>query len=253
MRVATTLAVLLLSGTAIAGPSPSVAKMHAEMLLPTVQVGEVCSGTVIHSKQASSGAVETFVLTAKHCIAALPNDGSTAVSLPYYQGNREVGTAVYSAKVFAIDESSDLALLGLDDTATIFPSVARIAPSESELYMAESVWTAGFPMADGLLITQGLLGGYVINDFPNVGTEYLRATTDLTVGGSGGGLYHISEAGAYEVIGVAAARVLDNTFMGVFTPVDAINAFLKTAAPQIGAADVVGTDDVVGAADAAIN
>lgn len=228
-------AIALSVAAAIAFASPAMAgnlKLQDQVLSATVQLNGNCSGTVIHSKRdEKSGDVRTVVLTAAHCVdQSMQKDQD--VDLPVYQGNRVVKKERYIGRVIGKYYKRDLALIELKDKDTLFQKVARIAEAEPAVAMGDYVITVGYPGGMGLTITEGLFGSYETIDYPSAGTEYFRATPDITGGNSGGAMYQVTAAGDYRLIGVTTAVWRCCNFMGLYTPAAEIHAYLKTALPE---------------------
>lgn len=219
-----------------AAPRDDLGKMREQMLAMTAQLNENCSATLIWSdRDDKSGEVETLFLTAKHCVKGSKKD--MTIDIPVYQDNRIVKKERYIARVKGEYYKGDLALVELKDKQTFFDAVARIAPEGSPLVMGEEVWTAGYPLGFSLTITKGIFGSYETHDFPKDGIEYIRVTADATFGNSGGAMFHRNAAGDFELLGVTTARMRDNTFMGLYTPIDTIHDYLKVAVPAMYADD----------------
>lgn len=216
-------------GTAFARAGP-LDDMQNQMFAVTGQINGNCSATLIHSKRDSaSGEVVTIFLTAKHCVTG--NKSDMFVDLPVYQDNRVVKKDRWIARVRGEFYAGDLALVELRDRQTVFPAVAVLAPAKPTLRMGEDVWTVGYPLGMALTVTQGLFGAIETNDFAGPGGEYFRATPDIAGGNSGGALFRKTASG-YELIGVTTARARSDSFVGLYTPIGAIHAYLKVALPD---------------------
>lgn len=219
---------------AAAADRAELRKIAAQMLAPVVQLNRNCSASIIYSnRDEKSGKVETLVLTAKHCVDA---DGLIqTVHVPVYESNRLVREGAYKAVVVGKDWRSDLALLKLQDTTTYFAEVARLAPEDVELIEGEDVWSVGYSRGEIRTITEGLFGARTSIPFPvsTKDTEYFRATAQIAGGNSGGLLFHKTDAGDYELIGVTSAGMQGSDFMAYYTAVNAIREYLKTIAPQM--------------------
>ena len=218
------------AGTVFAAPA-GVDKLQKQVLVHTAQLNNNCSASLVYSgRDQVTGLVKTILLTAKHCVAGQKSD--MKVEFQVYQNNRIVKRDQYIARVAGEWYKGDLALLELRDKQTYFANVAKIAPDKTELFMAEDVWTVGYPLAMSLTITRGLFGGLETQDFNGPGMEYYRATPDIAGGNSGGALYHQNAAGDYEIIGVTTAGVRGNPFVGLYTTVIDIREYLKIALPE---------------------
>lgn len=202
------------------------AGLKEEVFSPSVQIGDYCSGTVVHSERdRESGEVETVVLTAKHCVKS--GERVTVDVTEYDDSLRETKRVQYAAKVLGSSWKSDLAVIKLSDKSTIFPS-AKIAPKDIELSFGEEVHTASYPAGFGLTYTRGHLG-YIqhIGRYSNSG-EYLRATPDVVGGSSGSGLFVLRPEG-YVLTGTLTAGYNLGTFMNLYTPIDEIREYWDVA------------------------
>ncbi|XAI96534.1 hypothetical protein [Microcystis phage Mae-JY35] len=206
-------------------------KMQTQMFGVTAQLNGNCSGTLVHSsRDAKSGEVTTYLLTAKHCIKS--RDKDMAVDLPVYQKNRIVKTERYVGRVKSQHWKHDLALIEFKDRQTWFEVTAILADKDVVLLMGEPTWTVGYPQGRALTVTTGVFGSRETLDFPSDGTEYFRATPMIAGGNSGGALYR-EQNGEFALLGVTTARSTSEGFIAFYTPIDAIHEFLKTAAPEI--------------------
>lgn len=207
----------------------SAADMQQQMFGVSAQINNNCSGTLIHSaRDNKSGEVETYVLTAKHCVKA--EDKLFNVNLPVYQKNRIVKINSYAATVYGKAYFADLALLKLRDKQTWFEHVAKIGSADAELAMGEDVWTVGYPEGRSLTVTTGLFTSAETIDFPTDGQEYYRATPNIIGGNSGGALFHL-ENGEYRLIGVTSARSVWSSWVAYYVPREAIREYLSKALP----------------------
>lgn len=140
-------------------------KMNEQMFTPSVQLGNnskegFCSGTLISSERdQESGDVETYILTAKHCVND-QKDGSdiSVIVHNYNDSNREINAVDYKAIVYGKSYKSDLALVKLKDKNTFFKTTAKIAPKDVKLEFGQDVWVVGYPLGLSQTITSGVLG-----------------------------------------------------------------------------------------------
>lgn len=208
-------------------------KMQTEMFSPTVRIGDYCSGTIIHSdRDEKSGDVGTYVLTAKHCTEKL-NENTTIQIETHDKRNLLTKTENYEVFVWGQDYRSDLAILKLKDTDTLFETVAKIASEDMEekLQFGQDVWVVSHPLGKSKTLTVGTLG-FQENDpgFGSIGsTTYYRATPDVAGGSSGGAMYTKDAAGNYVLIGTVTGGMRSITFFNYFTPLASINDYLETA------------------------
>lgn len=77
-----------------------------------------------------------YVVTNFHCV-----DGATNIVVKSHQGD-------YSAKVVATDESSDLAIIRINDAAFSGFGEVPYSIERKQCEVGESIWTIGYPMMD---------------------------------------------------------------------------------------------------------
>jgi S1-C subfamily serine protease len=222
-------------GYALAADRADLGKMQEQMLAPDVQLNRSCSASFIHSaRDPRSGDVETLLLTARHCV-----DGQSKrhqiIYAPIYQGNRLVEERALIASVIGADWASDTALLKLHDTDTLFEKLVTLAPERPILFEGEDVWAVGWALAKTRVVTEGTFGNLdilnLINEAEDI--EYYRATTQIAGGNSGGALFHKTDKGDYEQIGLATASNRQHDFLTLWTPIQAIRKYIMTKAPQV--------------------
>lgn len=217
---------------ALASPAfaSDLERLNQQALSVTAQLNGNCSATLIHSdREAASGDVSTYFLTAAHCVKDRNIDHN--LDLPVYQNGRVVKKERYVARHHGTWHGGDLALIRLKDKQTFFARTATIAPQDAVPPMGANVWTVGYPAGLQLTVTPGVFGSYETIDYPKSGTEYFRATPDVIGGNSGGALYRVTDAGDFELIGVTSAARTDHSFVAFYVPIDAIHNYLKVAVP----------------------
>ncbi|MGN6773174.1 MAG: S1 family peptidase [Rhizobiaceae bacterium] len=234
-------------------------KQQDEMFTPTVQIRVetnifntykgLCSGSVIESKRdEKTGDVTTLVLTAKHCTDSV-DERMQVISYDHSKDNREIKQNVWKAKVCGRSWKSDLALIKLDDKQTFFEKTAKVAEKGIALNFGDDVDLVGYPSGLGLTWTTGKLGyvedthGLAFDDVSQ-STEFYRATPMMTGGSSGSPLFYKDADGTYKIIGVLTGGALQ--YLGFYTPVEEINAYLDTALEGCG----LPSDKTVKSADA---
>jgi S1-C subfamily serine protease len=190
--------------------------LKTQAIDPVVKINQSCSGTIISSESDKDGKVKTKILTAKHCIKG--NHGQLNIEIT------ERGKPIKDVNVWydndREDYKTDLAVITLRDTETVYP-VATIAADEL-VELGDEVVVVGYPRALIKTITRGLFTGYqVLND----ATLY-RATAPLTYGNSGGAMFQ-KNGDNYELIGVTSMKYTDSEFMNLFVPLKEIQEFLR--------------------------
>lgn len=200
-----------------------------DMVGPSVQLGNYCSGQIIHSKRnEKTGKVSTVVLTAKHCV----KDGEL-VSINkavYNEQNRKIAVKSYLATLLGKSFKSDLALLKLRDEETFFDDVAKVAPAKTPLRFGQDVYVVAYPLGLSMTLTAGKLGYVEDGLFDNLSNskQFYRATPDVMPGSSGSAMFTLVD-NSYQIIGITTGMVGGITFMNFFTPVEEINEYLDTA------------------------
>jgi S1-C subfamily serine protease len=190
--------------------------LKAQAIDPVVKINQSCSGTIISSIADDAGKVKTQILTAKHCIKGKNgqlNIETTERGKPikdvnvWYDNDRE-------------DYKTDLAVITLRDTETIYP-VATIA-SDELVDLGSDIVVVGYPRALIKTVTKGLFSGYQELDDATL----YRATAPLTYGNSGGALFQ-QNGDNFELIGVVSMKYRDSEFMNLFVPLKEIQEFLR--------------------------
>lgn len=226
-------AAILFSAPVLAGPSPEIIQIKTQMLEPTVQLGMGCSGQLIYSERdKESGDVTTLVLTARHCVQG-QDKLDFDIKIPTYdKQSRLISERVYYAEAIAQGYSADVALLRLKDHDTYIPQRVTLAPLKAEFYEGEQVWAVGYPLKWTRTITTGLYAASIKVPVSDIDPhDYIRGTADIAPGSSGGGYYHKNDAGNYELIGTVTGGPACCSFLGLWTPIWAIQDFLKVQAP----------------------
>jgi S1-C subfamily serine protease len=207
------------------------ADQKKEMFIPSVQIGDYCSGTIIHSeREKATGDAETYVLTAKHCTSKV--DERVVVNVADYDDRlRRKATVGYDGKVIGQSYKSDLALIRLNDKDKIFENVAEVAPSDTKVEFGQQVYVVAYPVGRSETFTIGTLGYVEIEEFfkdlSNT-SEFFRATPDIA-GGSSGGAMFAEVAGKYQIIGTVTGGYRAFSFVNLFTPFEEINEYLDVA------------------------
>lgn len=199
-----------------------------QVLNPSVQLNENCSGEIIHSKRdLKTDKVNTIVLTAKHCVMTDPKQLITINKAIYNDKNRKTGTRSYLADVLGMSFKSDLAVLKLRDRSYLFDHVATVAKSDTPLQFGQSVVVVGYPLGRSMTYTEGNLGYVEDNVFTDISStrQFYRATPDIAPGSSGSSMF-TTVSGEYQIIGVVTGGASKFSWFNFFTPVEEINEYL---------------------------
>jgi len=210
-----------------------------QVLTPSYQIGApnkggFCSGEMIKSERdAKTGKVSTYVLTAKHCVKDDEKATYEITKDDHSSNLHQTGQKAYLADVYGTSYKSDLALLKLRDTDTYFDTVATVAKKDIKLSYGQTVEMVGYPLGRSMTWTEGKLG-YVeeVEPFADVSNSKLfqRASPESAPGSSGSSLFVFNdETKKYEIVGVLTGGPNQFFYIGLYTPVDEINDYLSTA------------------------
>lgn len=202
----------LLGGLAVVSIPTNTPMVH-QAAMTSVQLTKdgqgFCSGTLVEDP---TGKGLKSVLTAKHCVESV----GEVITIPYLGTN-------YDFTVEHVSDVSDLALL---QTKAFFgASTSKIA---SAIYREEAI-AVGYPLGASQTITKGYVGDIDTQPgFSSVSksTAFLRSTTAIAPGNSGGGLYQ-NFGGEYRLVGVATGIHSKYFFVTYWTPYEEIKAFLE--------------------------
>lgn len=203
----------MLGGLTVSGltVSPSVVSAANSSVQLTENGEGFCSGTFIEDP---TGKNLKTILTAKHCI----DDVGQVITVPYMGID-------YDFKVEYVSPESDLALL---QTKSMFgATVADIG--RAPVYQGESI-AIGYPLGLTQTITKGFVGGIDTEEaFGSVSksTAFLRSSTVIAPGSSGGGLFQQID-GKYKLVGVATGIHSKYFFVTYWTPTEEIHSFLES-------------------------
>jgi S1-C subfamily serine protease len=136
---------------------------------------------------------DTSILTAAHCVRE-----NVLGDVIKYGVTKDISGAtliVFSAKLYAVDEANDLALLR--STTPHGPEHAKVAARVSQ---GERSHTMGMPMRAWWSYTQGVIAAVRTSDIDGTGPRlWVQTTAPTSPGNSGGGLFN--DAG--ELVGIA--------------------------------------------------
>lgn len=199
------------AAVSIASPDPSVKSAAMSSVQLTKGGKGFCSGTFIEDP---TGKNLRTILTARHCI----DNVGEIVTVPY------LGLK-YDFTVEYVSDTSDLALL--QSKSMFGATTATIA--RTPRYLEPSI-AVGYPLGLSQTITQGFVGAIDTEAaFSEVSksTAFLRSTTVIAPGSSGGGLYQVVD-GKYQIVGVATGIHSKYFFVTYWTPTEEVNAFLES-------------------------
>jgi S1-C subfamily serine protease len=213
-----------------AAKADEVADFQREAINPVVQLERNCSGSVVNT----SDKAITYILTANHCLEEGLKVKSGHINIDVKEENsskiNHTNTYVYDIVTRSIP--NDLAVLKLRDKNL---NLDGVTIGTEDPQVGEDVWTVGFPMGFGKLITGGKFAGYDNLDLDTYrfddtgnGLEVYRASPAI-VGGNSGGAFFVKRDGHYQQVGVTFAGFPTYFVYGLYHTQKQINEILKNA------------------------
>ena len=246
--------VLALAGTCCAHPVPTVpthVELADDLARKTVELVEVpdpegdlakCAaddvgcilaaameGTEPHVYCSGEWVSPTQILTANHCMGDDPHIGDDklfAVETDVVPGEDGVVIGHRPAKLQARDEKHDLALLYV---AGVVPAHGVATLALEDIVPGQDAFAMGAPLGLGWSFSAGTVSQIRYMDADSGALWYVQATTPISPGSSGGGLYDAWG----RLIGVSKATAPRGENINIFVHRDDIRAFL--AAAKVGA------------------
>lgn len=176
----------------------------SKVALASVQIDESCSGTIIEDPDPSDG-IQTFVLTAKHCVEP---DKIGTIYRVYIPKNHSEEFDYVNERFMLVAKSSvsDLALLQSlksGDMGTPKIDIYHGYPKFGSL-----VYNVSYAMALPPQITSGYLGLLEYAPFGDVSiSSIFRRASVMTAPGSSGSALVMYDRGDYKIIGVLTGGV----------------------------------------------
>ncbi|MFO1054634.1 MAG: trypsin-like peptidase domain-containing protein [Planctomycetota bacterium] len=212
---------------------PDKEALTKDLLLPAVQLNgddTVGSGTLIRScRNASTGKVENWVLTAYHVVRNIltdtPRAQSEGLPVTIYEDGTKFETR---GDLVTFDKDLDTALLKLH-TDRIFTNVARVLPRDEadNVKVWDDVYAIGCPLGNDPIPTRGSIASKqnVLN-----GVNYWMINAPTYYGNSGGGIFL---ADRRELVGVFSKIYTHGRgnpvvipHMGLCTPIKSVYEWL---------------------------
>lgn len=208
--VGAALLVFGLSSTANATLLPDVADSTYKVL---VNDRANCSGVAI---------APDILATAAHCV---PKNFDIRMSVAKENGFGRLreGLVVYDMDRLRVSYKTDIALLKIKGDKT-FPTYVEII-DEFNPYLGVGMYHVGYPRLEELTYTEGVFTSYsFLEDFGLYG-EFYKATTPVTGGSSGGGVYRRlfnvqSMEWEYYLVGLTTATYRDVSFQSYFSTLE---------------------------------
>jgi S1-C subfamily serine protease len=214
-------------------------KMNEQIEKTNVIVSEICSGTVIDTEK-------RLVLTAHHCVTGSlktkqqqqidPKTGQiTTITVedkaPMYievwkrDGSKIVSKEVHLASIAGYDESTDVAILRIDDPTWKPEMEAPLAPDTYEYKRGKTIFAVGNP---GIIFDNTITTGIISHPGRDLemGTGFVipffQHSASIMGGSSGGAIYN--DLG--ELIGTVSAGVR-GADIGLAVPISKTKELLK--------------------------
>lgn len=172
------------------------------------------TGVCIKTFSLMDGTKISYILTNKHIADSIKNRDEGYAQIEIYDGKR------YLAKVFAVSDQFDLALL---EMYGIELPIAKISQIESK--PLDEVLVLGFPQLQ-FAITKGIVTGIVKNV---LGYKSLQISAGVWGGSSGSPVYNEKE----EIVGLVFASNRRVSFFSYAVPLESIKKFLNRYEPVI--------------------
>ncbi len=142
------------------------------------------SGVFFHNELEDDGTWTAYVLTAEHVIHMFPDDLIVGV----YDADGELHSYVAQIEYYHGDMYSpaDLAILRVEGLMRAMPTAQVLHPARArDLKAGQEVWLSGFPTMGFPHITDG----YIQHVGPDRWETYLRVSSQISYGNSGGPLF----------------------------------------------------------------
>lgn len=172
-----------------------------------------CSGVAI---------APDILATAAHCV---PKDTKVRMSVVKEDGFGRLreGLIVYDMDRLRVNHKTDVALLKIKGDKT-FPTHVEII-DEFHPYLGVGMYHVGYPRLEELTYTEGVFTSYSYLEGFGLDSEFYKATTPVTGGSSGGGVYRRlfnvqSMEWEYYLVGLTTATYRDVSFQSYFSTLE---------------------------------
>ena len=162
---------------------------EVDILASVVQVVSKCRDGSTHSGSGTVFIEELYILTSNHVVSS---DGDCLVVELFVETIERIDSAplrTHTAKIFAIDEHADLAILKIAPIDT-FAKVLKPVKVSSKSNIGDPIIAIGFPGigGDSVTVTSGEISGYANYD----GIQWIKSSVSISGGNSGGGVFDSS-------------------------------------------------------------
>lgn len=173
------------SSVTAAAPTKSVVS-EVDILASVVEVVSECSNGGSYSGSGTVFINEFYVLTSNHVVSS---DGDCSVVELFVETIERIdGSPIrtHTAKIFAIDEQADLAILKISPIGSFAKELKPVKVS-SKSNIGDPIIAIGFPGigGDSVTVTSGEISGYANYD----GIQWIKSSVSISGGNSGGGVF----------------------------------------------------------------
>lgn len=168
-----------------AAPTESVVS-EVDILASVVQVVSECGNGDSYSGSGTVFIDESHILTSNHVVSS---DGDCSVVELFVETIERIDSApirTHTAKIFAIDEQADLAILKIAPIGSFAKTLeaVRVATKSN---IGDPIIAIGFPGigGDSVTVTSGEISGYA-NYY---GIQWIKSSVSISGGNSGGGVF----------------------------------------------------------------
>lgn len=173
------------SSVPAAAPTKSVVS-EVDILASVVQVVSECGNGDSYSGSGTVFIDEFHVLTSNHVVSS---DGDCSVVELFVETIERIDSApirTHTAKIFAIDEEADLAILKIAPIGSFAKTLEAVKVS-SKSNIGDPIIAIGFPGigGDSVTVTSGEISGYANYD----GIQWIKSSVSISGGNSGGGVF----------------------------------------------------------------
>ena len=173
------------SSVPAAAPTKSVVS-EVDILASIVQVVSECGNGESYSGSGTIFVDEFHVLTSNHVVSS---DGDCSNVELFVETIERIDSApirTHTAKIFAIDEGADLAILKITPIDT-FAKTLKAVKVSTKSNIGDPIIAIGFPGigGDSVTVTSGEISGYANYE----GIQWIKSSVSISGGNSGGGVF----------------------------------------------------------------
>lgn len=194
----------VVSSVPAAAPTKSIVS-EVDILASVVQVVTECGNGDSYSGSGTIFVDEFHVLTSNHVVSS---DGDCSIVELFVETIERIDSApirTHTAKIFAIDEEADLAILKIAPIDS-FTKTLKAVNVSSNNNIGDPIIAIGFPGigGDSVTVTSGEISGYTNYG----GIQWIKSSVSMSGGNSGGGVFDSNGGlvGIPTMVGTAGAE-----------------------------------------------